>query len=142
MDPLSIMGGVAGVATAGVAISSALYDLIASIRDAPIEMIEIARGVHDLSTVLRELRRVLKKAYKILRDRLLKAVKSVMDRIRDTQDEVDRLLDVEGGLSRIFWAFRKSRANKLMATIEGHKSTVQLMATTVTLALVQRQQTE
>jgi len=139
MDPLSVASGVAGVAMAGVAISSALFDLVASVRDAPKEMLEMGQSIHDLATVLRELRRVLRRARKMLRSRLLRAVGSVLDRIRDTHDRVDRLLDVEAGLVRIFWAFRRARATKLLATLESHKSTVQLMATTITLALVQRQ---
>ena len=135
------MGSVAGVATVGVALSSALYDIVAAIRDAPKEMAEIAQGIQELSIVLGELRRVLKKARKLLRDRLLKAVSSAMERIQATHDKVDRVLDVEGGLARVFWAFRRSKATKLLATIESHKSTVQLMATTITLAIVQREHT-
>ena len=139
MDPLSIAGSVAGVATVGVALSSALYDIIAAIRDAPKEMLQIAQGISDLSTVLRELQRVLKKARTLLRDRLLKAVSSIMCRIRDTHDKIDGLLDVDSGLARILWAFQRSKATKLLATIESQKSTIQLMATTVTLAIVQKE---
>ena len=41
------VGGVAGIATAGVAISSVIYDLIASTHSAPSEMVEIAQAIHD-----------------------------------------------------------------------------------------------
>lgn len=77
----------------------------------------------------------------MLRNGLLRAITSVLTRIEDTHDKVDGLLGAEGGLSLVLWAFRKSKATKLLATIESHKSTVQLMATTITLALVQRQHT-
>jgi hypothetical protein len=139
MDPLSIIGSVAGVAAAGAALSSGLYDLIACIKDAPNEIIETAQGIHDLSTVLRELRRILKKARKILKDRLLKAVTSIMERIRHTHNRVDQLLDIDGNLARVLWAFRRSKAAKLLATIESHKSTIQLITATITLAIVQRE---
>jgi len=142
MDPLSIISGVAGVAAAGVALSSALYDLVASISNAPKEMVEIAQGIHDLSTVLRELRRGMRKSRKMLSGRLFRSVSSVMDRIRDIHDKVDQLLDAEGSLARLLWAFRKSKAMKLLAIIESHKSTVQLIAVTITLAVVQREHTE
>lgn len=38
----------------------------------------------------------------------------------------------------MLWAFRKSKATKLLAKIESHKSTVQLIATTMLLAVEER----
>ncbi|KAJ9138951.1 hypothetical protein NKR23_g8267 [Pleurostoma richardsiae] len=139
MDPLSIISGVAGVAMAGSTIASVLYDMISNIRDAPSQMIDIARGIRELSSVLKELRGVLKKGRKLFKDRLYRSVRSATRRIEDIHEEIDALLDHHGGgLSRVIWQFRKSKATNLLAKIETHKSTVQLIATTMLLAVMER----
>lgn len=43
MDPLSIISGIVGITTAGATLASVLYDIIHNIRDAPREMVDIAR---------------------------------------------------------------------------------------------------
>lgn len=139
MDPFSIISGVAGIATAGSALASTLFDIISSIRDAPREMIDIARGIRELSTILRELRGIFKQGRRLFKDRLFKAIRSATHRIEDVHDEIDDLLDHDGGnMARVLWAFRKSKATKLLAKIESHKSTVQLIATTMLLAVEER----
>lgn len=139
MDPFSIISGVAGITTAGSALASTLFDIISSIRDAPREMIDIARGIRELSTILRELRGILKQGRRLFKDRLFKAIRSATHRIADVHDEIDDLLDHDGGnMARVLWAFRKSKATKLLAKIESHKSTVQLIATTMLLAVEER----
>ena len=141
MDPFSIISGVAGVATAGSALASVLYDFIRSIQDAPREMIEIARTVRELSSVLRELRRILIQGRQHFKERLFRAVRSATRRIKEVHEEIGGLLDHNGGgLSRVLWAFRRSKASKLLAKIETHKSAVQLIATTMLLAIEARRQ--
>jgi hypothetical protein len=139
MDPFSIISGVAGVATAGAALASALYDLIHNIRDAPREMVDIARGIRELASVLREMRRILKRGRDLFTDRLFKSIRSATHRIKEVHNEVDQLLDHNGGgLARVLWAFRRSKATQLLAKIESHKSTAQLIATMMLLALEER----
>jgi hypothetical protein len=139
MDPLSIISGVAGVATAGSALASVLFNIIATIRDAPREMIDIAHSTRELSAVLRELRRVLRRGKGLFKDTLFRAIRSAISRIRGIHEDVYYLLDSSGeGLARVIWAFRKSKATKLLAQIESHKSTVHLMATTMLLAIEER----
>jgi hypothetical protein len=102
-------------------------------------MIDIARGIRELSFVLKELRGVLKKGRKLFKDRLYRSVRSATRRIEDIHEEIDALLDHHGGgLSRVIWQFRKSKATNLLAKIETHKSTVQLIATTMLLAVMER----
>lgn len=139
MDPFSIISGVAGIAIAGSALASTLFDIISSIRDAPREMIDIARGIRGFSTILRELRGILKQGRRLFKDRLFKAIRSATHRIEDVHDEIDDLLDHDGGnMARVLWAFRKSKATKLLTKIDSHKSTVQLIATTMLLAVEER----
>jgi hypothetical protein len=138
-DPFSIISGVAGIATAGSALASTLFDIISSIRDAPREMIEIARGIRELSTILRELRGIFKQGGRLFKDRLFQAILSATHRIEGVHDKISDLYDNKGGnMARVRWAFRKSKATKLLARIESHKSTVQLIVTTMLLAVEER----
>ncbi|OBT64734.1 hypothetical protein VE03_05858 [Pseudogymnoascus sp. 23342-1-I1] len=117
MDPLSIISGIAGVATAGSVLSGALFNLISTIHSAPREMTDIARGICDLSLVLH---------------RLLRAIKSAIRRIRHIHRDINGLIagdDGSNSVVRVLWVFRKSKAAALLARIESHKSTVQLMDT-------------
>lgn len=140
MDPLSVLAGLAGVASAGASLSNALFNIVSTIRSAPEEMAEIARVVSDLSVVLRELRRVLKKGENLHRSRLLRQVRSVIYRIEDIHEEVRVTINDEAQLARLRWVFRKSRATSLLRRIESHKTTVSLMTTTMLLAMEQRKQ--
>ncbi|KFX93803.1 hypothetical protein O988_06617 [Pseudogymnoascus sp. VKM F-3808] len=114
-------------------------------HSAPKEMADIARGICDLTLVLRELRWVLREGQAIYRDRLLRAIQSAVRRIRKIHKDINGLIAGDDGPSpvvRILWVFRKSKAAVLLARIESHKSTVQLMVTTMLLAVEHhRQQT-
>jgi hypothetical protein len=138
MDPFSVISGVAGILTAGSALSSALYDLIRSIQDAPREMVEIAGGISELALLLRELKNTLKAGKELYKPRLLRAIRSTTNRIHHLQSEVHDMIEENGSFSRIAWSFRRPKAKDLLAMIESHKSTLQLMATTMLLALKQR----
>ncbi|KAK0713681.1 hypothetical protein B0T26DRAFT_677987 [Lasiosphaeria miniovina] len=140
MDPLSVLSGIAGVAAAGAALSSALFEIIESARDAPKDMATIARSIMDLSLVLSEMRRVLKRGRWLYRDRLLRGILSTMRRIDGVHDEIHGLIAGDRRMARVLWAFRrKSKTAALLTQIESLKSTLQLMATTLTLAIKQRQ---
>lgn len=146
MDPLSVISGVAGVASTAAALASSLYDLISNIRDAPREMKEVAAGIRELSGVLRELRNILRGDTDegLFRDGLFQSIHSAMDRIAGFHDEIRELIKSGGGgggVARIQWAFRKSKADKFLAKIDSLKLTVSLMMSTMSLALEQDKHT-
>jgi len=70
-------------------------------------MLEIADSIHDLSTVLREPRGVLRRGKAdgkepFVTSRLLGAVRGITRRIGDIHERVDSMLDLEGGgLARV-----------------------------------------
>ncbi|KAH8888070.1 hypothetical protein GQ53DRAFT_843805 [Thozetella sp. PMI_491] len=139
MDPLSLMASVAGVAQAGISLSSALFDLISALRSAPQDMAEMARGVSDLSLVLDHLTSVLGEGRQIYRRKLLGALESAIQRIDGVHDEIWKLVDAgTGNMARVRWVFRRSKTAKLLFKIEAHKSTLQIMTTTLLLAVEQR----
>ncbi|KAI8628741.1 hypothetical protein F5Y19DRAFT_112493 [Xylariaceae sp. FL1651] len=139
MDPLSIIASIAGVSTAGVSLSRAIYDVISTVRNAPKEITDIARGLSDLSFILRELRRVLKDGKDIYRRKLIRRVGSAVRRVGRVQDEIGRLLDGSGGLAKLKWIFRKSKTMALLYTIESHKTGINMILHTMMLAVQLKQ---
>jgi hypothetical protein len=139
MDPLSLTASVVGMASAGVSVSTALFDLIAAYRSAPRDIAEIARRVSDLSLVLDQLAIVLKEGRQIYRRKLLRSVDSTIQRIDGVHAEIGQLVDSgNGSLARVRWVFRRVKTTQLLFKIEAHKSTLQIITTTLLLAIEQR----
>ncbi|KAI1345859.1 hypothetical protein F5Y01DRAFT_299400 [Xylaria sp. FL0043] len=140
MDPLSVIASIAGVSAAGISLSRAIYDVISTIRNAPKEISDIARGLCDLSFILRELRRVLKDGQDIYRKRLIRHVASAIKRVGQVQSEIEELLDIRGGGgTKLRWVFRKSKVTELLYTIESHKTGINMILQTMMLAVQLRQ---
>jgi hypothetical protein len=122
MDPPSLLASIAGVSTAGVSLSKAIYDLISSLRGAPEELSNISRNISDLSLILAELRRVLRDGRKLYRRKLLRRVSSAIRRIKKIQETIHDLISEVGGLVRLKWLFRRSKAMQSLYQIESHKA--------------------
>ncbi|CAJ2503471.1 Uu.00g108650.m01.CDS01 [Anthostomella pinea] len=93
MDPLSIIAGIAGISQAGASLSRVLYDMISAARNAPKEMTDMARGISELSTILDELRRILRNGKDVYRRKLLRRVgniKAVLAKRNDDDDKEDQ----------------------------------------------------
>ena len=93
MDPLSIIASIAGVATAGTALSKAIYEFVSATCNASKEILDIARTISDLSNVLRELRRVLRDGAEVCSPRYLGHIKSTMQWISGIHDEIYGLIN-------------------------------------------------
>ncbi|KAI3319687.1 hypothetical protein HD806DRAFT_525351 [Xylariaceae sp. AK1471] len=139
MDPLSIIASIAGISTAGISLSLAIYDVVSSVRNAPREVSAIARGLSDLSFILRELRRVLKDGKDIYHRKLIRRVASAVKRVGRVQGEIEALLDGSGGLTRLKWIFRKSKAMELLYAIESHKTGISMILHIMMLAVQLKQ---
>ena len=139
MDPLSIIGTVAGVATAGVSLVTVLFETLDTYRNAPKEIATIARGIQDLSLVLDQLVEVLSNGREIHTKLLRRSVLAAVKQIDNVHDEVWDLIERgESGFGRVKWTFRKTKMRDLVTRIEAHKSTAQLVCTTLLLAMQQR----
>ncbi|KAK0639167.1 hypothetical protein B0T16DRAFT_360466, partial [Cercophora newfieldiana] len=139
MDPLSIIGSVAGVATAGVSLVSVLFEAIDTYRNAPKEISTIARGIQELSFILDHLVEVLSDGREIYTKLLRNSVLTAVNQIDDVHEEVWDLIERgESGFGRVKWTFRKSKMRDLVVRIEAQKSTIQLVCTTLLLAMQQR----
>ncbi|RSL58392.1 hypothetical protein CEP54_007782 [Fusarium duplospermum] len=143
MDPLSIIAGVAGIATAGVSLVGVLFDTVDSYQNAPKDIISIARGVQDLSIILDQLKQVLIDGRNMHTRWLLKSVASAIRQIEYVHAEVWELIPRSGsGFDRVKWTFQKGKIRDLMNKIETQKSTVQLVCTTLLLAIQQKKVTK
>ncbi|KAJ4171460.1 hypothetical protein NW754_013228 [Fusarium falciforme] len=143
MDPLSIIAGVAGIATAGVSLVEVLFDTIDSYQNAPKDIVSIARGVQDLSIILDQLKQVLIDGRNMHTRWFLKSVASAIRQIEYVHAEVWELIPRSGsGFERVKWTFRKGKIRDLLNKIETQKSTVQLVCTTLLLAIQQKKVTK
>ncbi|KAH8899099.1 hypothetical protein GQ53DRAFT_742187 [Thozetella sp. PMI_491] len=140
MDGLSSIATIAGVASAGLKLSTALFELVSNLRDAPRAMTEIARGISDTAIVLHQLRRILRDREELFKRRLLRSVGSAVQRIRAVHNEIRSMIRrCDGAMARVLWLFRQSRVSQLLAKIEAHKSAIGLMLHTMLLAVQLRQ---
>ncbi|KAJ3549091.1 hypothetical protein NM208_g683 [Fusarium decemcellulare] len=138
-DPLSIIAGVAGVATAGVSLVGALYDTIDTYRNAPKEIRSMARGIQDLSLVLDQLKEVLIDGRELHTRRLLRSIALAIRHIENVHEDVWDIIERgNSGFARVKWAFRKTKIKDLTSKIEAHKGTLQLVCTTLLLAIQQK----
>ncbi len=135
MDPLSLLASIAGVATAGVQVSKAIYDMIFAIRGIPKEVSDIARGLSDLSLVLRELRRALKEGRELYRHKLLHRVGSAIRRIGQIHAEIRKMIAGMEGLAALKWLFLRARTAHLLYQIESHKNGINMILHIMTLAV-------
>lgn len=133
MDPLSIIASIAGISQAGASLSREIYNLISSVRGAPKEISDIARGISDLSIILRELRNVLKEGRDVYSRKLLRRVGSSGRRIGKIHLQINQLLAIRNGIAQLKWFFRKSKVTQLLYQIESHKSGINIILHTMVL---------
>ena len=138
MDPLSLLASIARVATAGIQVSTAIYDLVSTIRGTPKEVSDIARGVSDLSIVLRELRRALEEGRALCRRKLLRRISSAIRRIGQILAQIREMIAGVEGFASLKWLFRRSRTTHLLYQIESHKTGINMILHIMTLAVQTR----
>ena len=138
MDPLSLLASIAGVATAGIQISKTIYDLVSTLRGTPKEVSDIARGVSDLSMVLRELRRALKEGRELYRRKLLHRVSSAIRRIGQIHAQIREMIVGVEGFASLKWLFRRAKTTHLLYQIESHKTGINMILHIMTLAVQTR----
>ncbi|KAF4817704.1 hypothetical protein CGCTS75_v012174 [Colletotrichum tropicale] len=135
MDPLSVIGSIAGVSQAGASLSKMIYEMISTIRGAPKEIADIARGIADLSVILSELKHVLNDGLQLFRRKLMGRIRSAIRRIDMIHSEIGRLMDVNGGVGRLKWVFKRSMSVQLLHQVEAHENAINMILHTMTLAV-------
>ncbi|KAL6353620.1 hypothetical protein LRP88_14118 [Fusarium phalaenopsidis] len=140
MDSLSIIASITGIATAGTALSKAIYEFVSSTRGASREMLDIARTITDLSIILGELRRVLRDGSELCNRKYLRRIKSAMRRISRIHDEIHQLMNEARRFAAFKWRLKRSEVQQKLARIESHKTGINLMLNILVLAITTRKQ--
>lgn len=103
MDLVSIIVSIEGIATAGTALSKAIYEFISSTPGASRKMGQIAGTIVDLSIILGEIRRVLRDGAELCDRKFLRRIKSATRRISKIHGEIHQLMDGIRGLTNFKW---------------------------------------
>lgn len=83
-------------------------------------MKDVARGISDMSVVLYELRRILRKHGGLFKRRLLSRLDSAAKRVRAVHGEVRSMIRrSDAVVARVLWVFRQVKVLQLLSMIEG-----------------------
>jgi hypothetical protein len=139
-DPLSVVASIAGIATASVAISKVIYEIAHTVKHAPKEVAHMAGEMTLLSSVLRHLRSALAECIDSCKPRLITDIRTTVSKIKHLHAEIkDLTKNSTRTLYRVELLFKSVRTKNLLAQIEGFKSSVAVMLTTVQLAVAKKQ---
>ncbi|KAF4981975.1 hypothetical protein FZEAL_2321 [Fusarium zealandicum] len=133
MDPLSILAGVAGIATAGAALANVLFKLIKTARHRPGEIQSIAMDISILNSALEHLHDILTHGSSFAKPSLLQCVSEVVKNIKTTQSEIYQLISEQSFFGRFKWA---TAAKGLLSDIEKHKVAITLQTSILSAAIL------
>ncbi|CRK33559.1 hypothetical protein BN1708_006058 [Verticillium longisporum] len=135
-DPLSITASVIGVVTAGFAISSSLYHIVDSFKEAPKEILAFASDIHLTSTMLQSVCELIDLHRSLYKAQLLNVIKDLRWRFKQIQDVIAKCPQPghKSLLSRFKFLFMNQRITGLMKKLEGVKHTMSLTLSIAQLA--------
>jgi hypothetical protein len=134
MDIDIVTESVAGIATAGTALSRALFELAGAVDESPAEMTQIAQCMIEMSVAFRQLTRIIGAYKRVCRNRLLRGLDLIVGQVEKLQDEICDVVKSTGSrLDRVMTMFQTSHVTNLLEQARGYKTTIQLMATIVLL---------
>ncbi|RFN48803.1 hypothetical protein FIE12Z_6858 [Fusarium flagelliforme] len=145
MDPISIAAILAGiwqVVKTGTSLSKDIHRFVASIQNAPREILDIAARISDLSFILGELHGFLENNKDLCKRRLLKIINSTMGRISKIHNDLKSLMDGHTAVKRLLWVYNKPEVQYKLSVIESHKSGIQLIQNTLLLAALTRKESK
>ncbi len=107
MDPSSTVSAVLGVVTAGVKLSTSLYDIVDSIAGAGEEITAIASDLSFFVVVVDELGKIFESPEKLYTDFLESKVKDILKECREVFKSIQRMINrVDKGDKPILLAVR------------------------------------
>ncbi|EQB51669.1 hypothetical protein CGLO_08766 [Colletotrichum gloeosporioides Cg-14] len=137
MDPLSVAASVVGLLAVGCKLSSALFVVVSSTRDAPKSAQSLLREINDISAALGSLQsfvtgRVRASAERgglILLQHVLTTLTGCVTTYSDLQYIVDglRIDDHMGLVDRAKWMMQESSISVLVQRLQNHKASLTLM---------------
>lgn len=138
-DPLSVIAGITGVSIACAQLASVVYTACDRTRYAPASTREIASSMSLLSSILDSQAEVLAKGQGLYKAQVLENTNTILKRIKGIQREVRRMVKQKSGVrARLNWAFFDySKVRELSERIEALKSALNLVLSTLQLAIAQ-----
>ncbi|KAF5666633.1 hypothetical protein FHETE_6132 [Fusarium heterosporum] len=132
MDPVSIIAGIAGIATAAVQISNTLFRLVKTYRNAPTEIRAMAIEMAGLTVTLEHLRDILNTGQSYTRPLFFEGVRHVIKNIQSTQQEIHKMVDDRTILAKFKWL----KSKRLLSDMDKHKVTLTLQITILSAAVL------
>jgi Fungal N-terminal domain of STAND proteins len=142
MEPLSTASAVLGIVTAGVKLSTALYEIVETISGAGDEITAVASDLSFFVVVVDELGQIFESPEKSYKDLLETKVKDILKECREVFKGIQRMINHVDNREkpipivfrqRVQWVFRESRVKAVKSRLESLKSTLGLMLQTVKL---------
>lgn len=148
MDPLSVIAGVVGIATAALQSSVALHDVIKAIKNAPRDIEKLSDETKDLSSIIASLQSTLKEdEYKqalCKNDSIinsLKQLKGPLETFSAINNEIEETLkpylkSTDGGRNwkiSAKWLWARGDINELLLDFQRSKQTLNLYMSNVTM---------
>ena len=138
MDPLSIIAGVAGIATAGTQLSRTLYHIIRAARNAPRDMDRVASEMLCLTDTLDHLRDILEAGQPYSKPSFFDAISHVMKNIQATQNEISNIVADKTMRAKLTW---HNKVAGFLSDIGNHKVTLTLQISVLSTAILVKSNT-
>ena len=144
-DPLTVVTGILGVASAGLKLATGLYDILDRYEGAQDSIESIASDLNFFAVVLEDLGGLLNvpASQNVASDRLLRSIGDIMEKCKLLFKDINRMVFRANGSKRskisqgIGWIFREGKVRTVKATLDSLKSTLGLMLQTLKLRKAQ-----
>ena len=139
-DPLSITASILSVAGAGIKLTTALYTLVDSVRNANVEIELITNEITIFSCTLDEVHGYLEGSQSLYSDNLMSNLKKLLETCTRLYSDMEKTLKVgRSGRSyqltrNLMWALRREKIRPMRLNLESLKTTLMVMLQTMKLA--------
>jgi hypothetical protein len=141
MDPISLIASVAGIGTAAVALSQAMFNFLDNASNAHHEIEEIAMELSDFSSDIETLRKILNVNQTIYTAQYVDRVQRIIASFRQFEKAIYDVIGKHGRRGKrqkLRVAFGMTKLDRLRGKVETLKRSLSFMVTIVQLALSQR----
>jgi hypothetical protein len=132
-----LLGLVASAITIGEAaaqLSLALFKVARAVKNAPLEIAEIAGEMSDLSESLPVLAELLDRHRGLYQQKLLNHADSILQRFEGIRKELEKLTRGGSRLKRFKWFFEGPKARGILKKVDGIKASLNLLLNIIHLA--------
>lgn len=135
MDPVSLIASIAGITTAGIALSKSLYALYDGLESSQNEIADIASDLASFTVIVNELGAVFKSPKRVYSDALQQSLFDIIEKCRSLFLEIKRMIERAelGNKSKLSlgnhvkFVFRETKVRSITTRLETTKKTMSLM---------------